>query len=382
MPKVKLATVLKYVLALAVAVFIALLPRIFDARLDPSLAEFRVGQFTLVGIWFVALLGLNVLTGYNGQISLGHGAFVGLGAYASALLTMGRPGLELAMLEAPSWMPVGDGMRPVFTIPIAALFTGVVGFLFGIPALRLGGAALALATLAVAVSFPIVMKRFDEITGGGGGISTNLPTTPFGWDISTRHWLYYETWVTAGIVFVLCWLMVRGRVGRAWRSIRDGEIAAVSSGVNSSLYKALAFGVSSAFAGAAGALLAIEIAYVNPDTFPVSLSILLLASAVIGGLGSLVGSLFGALLYVFLPIYSENPPLVSWDFSTQAPAVVFGAFLIVIMLLLPGGVVGGLRRLAAFVAANLGRRPRGLVPEPITSGAHGHSDGPDEEERV
>ena len=280
-------------------------------------------------------------------------------------------------------MPVGDGMRPVFTIPIAALFTGVVGFLFGIPALRLGGAALALATLAVAVSFPILMKRFDEITGGGGGISMNLPSTPFGWDISTRHWLYYETWVTAGIVFVLCWLH-GPRTSRAAPGARSGTARSqrCRRASTPALYKTLAFGVSSAFAGAAGALLAIEIAYVNPDTFPVSLSILLLASAVIGGLGSLVGSLFGALLYVFLPIYSENPPLVSWDFSTQAPAVVFGAFLIVIMLLLPGGVVGGLRRLAAFVAANLGRRPRGLVPEPITSGAHGHSDGPDEEERV
>jgi branched-chain amino acid transport system permease protein len=355
MPKIAPLTIAKFAFALAVAVFIAVLPQIFDARLGPEAAEFRVGQFTLVGIWFVALLGLNVLTGYNGQISLGHGAFVGVGAYVAALLSLGRPGLELYMLDPPSWMPIGDGMRPVFTIPIAALVTGVIGFLFGFPALRLGGVSLALATLAVAVSFPILMKRFDEVTGGGGGINLNLPTTPFGWDISTRHWLYYEAWVTAGIVFVLAWFLVRGRVGRAWRSIRDGEVAAVSSGVNSALYKTLAFGVSSAFAGAAGALLAIEVAYVNPDTFPVSLSILLLASAVIGGLGSLYGAIFGALLYVFLPIYSQNPPLVSWDFSTQAPAVVFGAFLIAIMLLLPGGVAGGLRRLGALVRLGAAR---------------------------
>jgi branched-chain amino acid transport system permease protein len=356
MPKIAPLTVAKYALVLAVAVLIALLPQIFDSRLDPSSAEFRVGQFTLVGIWFVALLGLNILTGYNGQISLGHGAFVGLGAYVAALLSLGRPGLELYMLDPPSWMPIGDGMRPVFTIPIAALVTGIIGFLFGFPALRLGGISLALATLAVAVSFPILMKRFDEFTGGGGGINLNLPTTPFGWDISTRHWLYYEAWVTAGILFVLAWFLVRGRVGRAWRSIRDGEVAATSSGVNSALYKTLAFGVSSAFAGAAGALLAIEVAYVNPDTFPVGLSILLLASAVIGGLGSLFGAVFGALLYVFLPIYSQNPPLVSWDFSTQAPAVVFGAFLIAIMLLLPGGVAGGLQRLAALARLGVARR--------------------------
>jgi branched-chain amino acid transport system permease protein len=356
MPRISPLTLLKFAFVLAVAIFVAVLPQIFDSRLDPGSAEFRVGQFTLVGIWFVALLGLNVLTGFNGQISLGHGAFVGLGAYVTALLSLGRPGLELYMLDPPSWLPIGDGMRPVFTIPIAALVTGIIGFLFGFPALRLGGISLALATLAVAVSFPILMKRFDEVTGGGGGVNLNLPTTPFGWDISTRHWLYYEAWITAGIVLVLAWLLVRGRVGRAWRAIRDGEIAAVSSGVNSALYKTLAFGVSSAFAGAAGALLAIEVAYVNPDTFPVGLSILLLASAVIGGLGSLAGAAFGALLYVFLPIYSQNPPIVSWDFSNQAPAVVFGAVLIAIMLLLPGGVAGGFRRLTGLVRLGLARR--------------------------
>jgi branched-chain amino acid transport system permease protein len=359
MPRISLLTVLKYASVLAVAVLIAVLPQIFDSRLDPGSSEFRVGQFTLVGIWFVALLGLNILTGYNGQISLGHGAFVGLGAYVAALLSLGRPGLELYMLDPPGWLPLGDGMRPVFTIPIAALVTGIIGFLFGFPALRLGGVSLALATLAVAVSFPILMKRFDEVTGGGGGINLNLPTTPFGLDVSTRHWLYYEAWITAAVVFVLAWLLVRGRVGRAWRSLRDGEVAAVSSGVNPALYKTLAFGVSSAFAGAAGALLAIEVAYVNPDTFPVSLSILLLASVVIGGLGSLAGALFGALLYVFLPIYSENPPLVSWDFSTQAPAVVFGAVLIAIMLLLPGGIVGLFR--------NLTRRVRAAAPKGAAS---------------
>ncbi|HET8651078.1 MAG TPA: branched-chain amino acid ABC transporter permease [Gaiellaceae bacterium] len=355
-------TALKVAAVIGLAVFIAFLPRIFDARLDPASAEFRVGQFTLVGIWFVALLGLNLLTGYSGQISLGHGAFVGLGAYVATLLSLGRPGLELYMLDPPSWMPIGDGMRPVFTIPIAALVTGAIGFVFGIPALRLGGISLALATLAVAVSFPILMKRFDEVTGGGGGLNLNLPTTPFGWDISTRHWLFYEAWGTAAVVFVAAWLLVRGRVGRAWRALRDGEIAAVSSGVDAALYKTLAFGVSSAFAGAAGALLAIEVAYVNPDTFPVSLSILLLAAAVIGGLGSLFGAIFGALLYVFLPIYAQNPPILSSDFSTQAPAVVFGAVLIAIMLLLPGGIAGLVRRLGFVGRSAWLRRPRQSQP--------------------
>jgi branched-chain amino acid transport system permease protein len=329
------------------AVVIVLLPRF--------MGEFRLLQFTLVAIYVIALLGLNILTGYSGQISLGHGAFVGVGAYVTALLSLGRPGLEAFQLDPPSWLPLGDGMRPIFTIPIAALVTGVIGLLVGIPALRLGGISLALATLAIAVSFPILMKRYSEVTGGGGGLNLNLPETPFGWDISTRHWLYYEAWVTAGILFALAWLLVRGRIGRAWRAIRDGEVAATSSGVNPALYKTFAFGVSAFYAGAAGALFAIEIAYVNPDTFPVALSILLLASAVIGGLGSLAGAIFGALLYEFLPIYSQKPPVVSFEFAAQAPSVVFGIFLIVIMLLLPGGVIGGFRRLGALIRGNLAR---------------------------
>jgi branched-chain amino acid transport system permease protein len=329
-------------------VVVALLPRF--------MGEFRLLQFTLVAIYVIALLGLNILTGYSGQISLGHGAMVGIGAYVCALLSLGRPGLELFQLDPPSWLPLGDGMRPVFTIPIAALVTGLIGLLIGIPALRLGGISLALATLALAVSFPILMKRFDEVTGGGGGLNLNLPETPFGLDISTRHWLYYEAWVTAGILFLVAWLLVRGRIGRAWRAIRDGEVAATSSGVNPALYKTFAFGVSSAFAGAAGALLAIETSYVNPDTFPVGLSILLLASAVIGGLSSLAGAVFGALLYEFLPIYSQEPPILSFEFADQAPSVVFGVFLIVIMLLLPGGVAHFIRALAGAIRTGRFRR--------------------------
>lgn len=329
-------------------IVVVLLPR--------YLSEFRQLQFTLVAIYVIALLGLNILTGYSGQISLGHGAFVGVGAYVCALLSLGRPGLELYMLDPPSWLPIGDGMRPVFTIPIAALVTGLIGLLVGVPALRLGGVSLALATLAVAVSFPILMKRFAEVTGGGGGLNLNLPETPFGWDISVRHWLYYEAWVTAGILFLVAWLLVRGRIGRAWRAIRDGEVAATSSGVNPALYKTFAFGVSAAFAGAAGALLAIETAYINPDTFLVGFSILLLASAVIGGLGSLAGAVFGALLYEFLPIYSQEPPVVSFELADQAPAVVFGVVLIVIMLLLPGGVAHFFKALGVAVRTGRFRR--------------------------
>jgi branched-chain amino acid transport system permease protein len=343
----RIATAINVAAFVVIAIVIALLPRF--------MGEFRLSQFTFVALYFIALLGLNILTGYNGQISLGHGAFMGIGAYVSALLTLGRPGLELYQLDPPGWMPLGDGMTPVFTIPIAGVVTGIIGLIVGIPALRLAGVSLALATFALAVSLPTVAKRFDQVTGGGGGLSLLLPETPFGWDISVRHWLYYEAWVTAGIMFVLAWVMVRGRLGRAWRSIRDGEVAAASSGVNPALYKTLAFGISSFYAGVAGALLVIEVSFVNPDTFPVGLSILLLASVVIGGLGALSGVLFGALVIEFLPVYSQSPPLIDAEFSTQAPSVVFGALLIVIVFLLPGGFAGLLRQLSRSINRTVAR---------------------------
>jgi branched-chain amino acid transport system permease protein len=335
----------KVAVVLAAALLVALLPRF--------MGEYRLSQFTYVAIYFIALLGLNILTGYNGQISLGHGAFIGIGAYTSALLILGRPGLEELNIHPPTWMPLGDGMRAVLTIPIAALVTGIVGYAFGLPALRLPGVSLALATLGIAVSLPSIAKRFDTVTGGGGGLNLPLPETPFGLDVPAPHWLYYEAWVTAGVLFLVAWVLVRGRVGRAWRAIRDGEVAAASSGVSPAAYKTLAFGASSAFAGAAGALYAIQVSYVNPDTFPLSLSILLLASVVFGGLSSLTGVIFGALLIEFLPIYAQ-------EVSKQAPSVVFGAVLILCMLVLPAGAAGLLHRLLRPLKGLLAGKPRPL----------------------
>jgi branched-chain amino acid transport system permease protein len=329
-------TVVKLALVAGVVVLIAILPRF--------LGEFRLSQFTYVGIYFIALLGLNILSGYNGQLSLGHGAFVAVGAYTTAILSLGRPGLEALTLAPPDWLPLGDGMRSVLTIPIAGLVAGAVGYLFGLPALRLAGVSLALATFAVAVSLPSVAKRFEDVTGGGGGLILSLPTTPFGLGISTPRWLYYEAWVTAAVLLVAAWLLVRGRAGRALRALRDGEVAAASSGVSPAAYKTFAFGLSSAYAGVAGALLAINVSYVNPDAFPITLSILFLASVVLGGLSSLTGALLGAVVMEFLPIYAQNPPLVS-ELSKQAPAVTFGVILVVMMFFAPSGFAGLLRRL-------------------------------------
>ncbi len=342
-----LAPAVNALVLLAGVVLIAVLPRFTS--------EFRLGQFTYVAIYFIALLGLNILTGYNGQISLGHAAFMAIGGYTAAVLILGQKGFELAGDQASSVIP-DHGMRAIWTIPLAGLVTGVIGYLFGLPALRLAGVSLALATFAVAVSMPQIGKRFEHLTGGGSGLSLPLPAAPFGWNISPAHWLYYEAWVTAGILFVVAWLLVRGRVGRAWRAIRDGEIAAVSSGVSPAVYKTLAFGISAAYAGVAGALFAIQTAYINPDTFPVTLSILLLASVVIGGLSSLSGVIVGALVLEFLPIYAQSPPIVHLDFAKQAGPVVFGVVLMIIVFLVPGGAAALFRRITRPIAAIMERR--------------------------
>ena len=319
-------------------VLIAVLPRFTN--------EFRLGQFTYVGIYFIALLGLNILTGYNGQITLGHAAFMAIGGYTAALLILGQSGFELLGQQASHVLPQ-HGMRAIFTIPIAGLVTGVIGCLFGIPALRLAGVSLALATLAVSVSLPALAKRFEHLTGGGGGLSLPLPQAPFGWHVSTPHWLFYEAWVCAGILFVVAWMLVRGRVGRAWRAIRDGEVAAVSSGVSPAVYKTLAFGISAAYAGVAGSLFVLATnGFAAPDEFGVVLSLQLLIGAAVAGLGSLWGILAGAAFVGLLPTVSSSVPVIG---SSHGRDVVFGAAVILVMLLLPdgfGGLLARVRRLA------------------------------------
>src|SRR6266540_7376308 len=239
-------------------------------------------EFAFVGIYFIAIVGLNVVSGYSGQISIGHGAFICFGAYTTAILD--------------SNYDVGK----YWTIPIAGILTGIFGLLFGLPALRLSGVYLALATFGLAISIVLVAKRFESFTGGGQGKQIDLPSSPIG-GVSTNAWLSYLIWAVAAVMFGAAWLMLRGRLGRAFRAVRDAPIAAVSSGVNLAWYKTLAFGISAAYAGVAGSLLAITIAFVNPDTFPIALSILLLTGVVVGGLGSLQGMLLGALFIEFVP---------------------------------------------------------------------------------
>jgi branched-chain amino acid transport system permease protein len=292
----------------AVAVFVA------AVGLVPfALDSFQRYQFSFVAIYMVAIAGLNVLTGYTGQISLGHGAFMAIGGYTTAILT------------------VDHGVDELWTIPLAGLVAGVAGLLFGIPALRLSGLYLALATFGVAVATPAVLKEYSGFTGGVTGKA--LP-------LHSNTWLYYENWIVAVVLLAGAWLLLRGRTGRAFRAVRDSEVAASSSGVNLAVYKTLAFGISAFYAGVAGSLFAISVAFVNPDTYPVKLSIFLVVGAVASGLGSLWGLPFGAALIEFLPVHAQ-------DISKAAPDVILGAVLIAVVILLPTGFAGLLRRLVA-----------------------------------
>ena len=292
-----------------------------------TLTNFRLFQFTQVYIYAIAILGLNMLTGYNGQFSLGHGAFYAMGAYVSAIM-MDRWSIHYG-----------------WTIPVAAVLCLVAGFLFGLPALRLEGLYLALATFSLALAVPQILKYFEHWTGGSQGLVLSKPNAPFGLRLNPDQWLYF---VTLGVLVILFWLaanLLRGRVGRAIVAIRDNHIAAEAMGINTSLYKSVVFGVSAAYTGVAGALSASAIAYVAPDSFNVFLSITLLIGSVIGGMASISGAIFGAFFIQFVPNWAQ-------DISKAAPWAIFGVFLIVFMYLMPFGIAGAIRLLW-----NRARRP-------------------------
>jgi branched-chain amino acid transport system permease protein len=285
-----------------------------------AVSNYRVFQFNLVLVYAIALLGLNLLTGYNGQISLGHGAFYAIGAYCAAIL-MDKYGM-------PYWA----------TLPFAALVCLVVGFLFGLPALRLEGLYLALATFALGVSLPHLLKyhHLEQWTGGVQGIVIAKPEPPFGLPINADQWLYYFTLAVTVLMFVLAWNMLRGRIGRAMMAIRDQHIAAEAMGVNTAMVKSLAFGVSAMYTGVAGALGAIAIQYVAPDSFNIFVSIVFLVGIVIGGLASISGAIYGALFIQFVPNIAD-------EISKAAPWAIFGIFLIGFVYVMPMGIAGALR---------------------------------------
>ena len=288
------------------------------------LSNYRIFQMALVLVYAIALLGLNILTGYNGQISLGHGAFYAIGAYCAAIL-MDQAGF-------PYWA----------TVPVAGAVCLLAGFLFGLPALRLEGLYLALATFALGVSMPQLLKyhHLEKWTGGVQDIVIAKPDAPFGLPLNQDQWLYFFILAVTIVMFVLAYNLLHGRVGRALIAIRDHHTAAEVMGINTALYKSLAFGVSAMYTGVAGALGAIAVQFVAPDSFNVFLSITFLVGVVVGGLASLSGALYGALFIQFVPNIAD-------EISKAAPWAIFGIFLIAFVYVMPAGVAGAVRMITA-----------------------------------
>jgi len=296
------------------------------------LKNFTLFQLTLVMIYAIAILGLNLLTGFNGQFSLGHSAFFAIGAYTAAIL--------LDRFDAPY----------ALTLPVAGLVSLAAGFLFGLPALRLEGLYLALATFALAVATPQLLKfsLIEHWTGGVQGIVILKPDAPFGLPFNADQWLYY---FTLGVALAMFWAarnLVASRTGRALMAIRDNPLAARSMGVDTALYKSLAFGVSALFTGVAGALGALSIGFVGPDSFTFFLAVSFLVGLVVGGVGWIPGAVFGGLFVLFVPNIAEA-------ISKGLAWAVYGVILILLIYLMPSGMAGFVRLAGGILARRRNR---------------------------
>jgi len=307
-----------------------------------QLNAFRDYQLAEIAVYVVAIAGLSVLIGLSGQISLGNGAFMAIGAYAAALLIIHL-----------NW-PV----RAV--IPASAAITAVAGGVVGIAAARLSGPYLAGATLLLAVALPSLALQWPSVFGGDQGLSITV-TAParLGATFPLTRWQAWVCSLAALITLVLLANLTRSRVGRNWRAIRDDPVAAALTGLNVGRLRVLAFVVSATCAGLAGAMLAFTTTLVSPGSFTLSLSIALLTGAVLGGLGTLAGAVWGALVVVLVPTYVTDVATshgLSSGVAANIPIAAYGVVLIIVMVLFPNGIQGGLRRLAGpLIPANLTR---------------------------
>ena len=314
---------------LLVAIALAMLVPLLQPLFPDAVSDYRLFLVSTMIIAAIAVLGLNLLTGFNGQISLGHGAFYAVGAYTAAIL--------MEHLNMPYWL----------TVPAAAVVCFIVGYLFGLPALKLEGHYLALATFALALAVPQILKYkwLEGLTGGVQGIVLSKPEVPFGLPLSEDQWLYYYCLIVMVTLYWAAHNMLNSRSGRAMTAIRDHLIAADTMGIDTALYKTVTFGISAAYTGIAGALSASAIAFVAPDSFNFFLSIKFLIGLVVGGVGSLVGSVVGGIFYVLvdnsaqaISLYVKNDLGLPFDLSAYT---IFGVLLILVMYLMPTGIVGG-----------------------------------------
>lgn len=298
---------------------------------------YHLFQLTMMAVYAVAILGLDIVTGYTGQVSLGHGAFYAIGAYATAIL--------MADFGWPYWA----------TLPVAGAASAAVGYAVGFPALRLSGPYLALVTFALAVAVPQILraKALEAWTGGAQGIVVSVPDPPGFLPFSQDQFLYLFALAVAVVLFVLARNMLRGRQYRAMIAIRDHALAAEAAGIDIARLKTRAFAISACFTGVAGALGAVVIQFVAPDSFAATLSIALFVGLVVGGAASLPGTVIGAAFVQFVPNIAEQ-------INKSAPGVIYGVLLVAALYVMPAGAAGVLRQLSP-------RRSRGAtLPAPAT----------------
>ena len=307
--------------ALATAVVVAILSVKLNAFQDYQIAE--------IAVEVTAVAGLTVLTGLSGQISLGNGAFMAIGAYTTALVL-----LHL-------------GWPFITVLVVAAAVTAVAGAIVGVAAARLHGPYLAGATLMLGVALPSLAYIYPGVFGGDQGLNVVFTTPGFlGVNFPPTRW---QAWVSSAVALVTLVLLAnlgRSRVGRNWRAVRDDEVAAALAGVNVARARILAFVVSATCAGMAGALLAIITGLVAPGAFTITLSIALLTAAVIGGLGTLPGAVWGSLVIVLVPTYATDVATshgLSAAVAANIPVAAYGVVLILVMLIFPQGIQGGVR---------------------------------------
>ena len=325
---------------------------------DGFIGPFRTFQATMFAVWLLVVLSMNLLTGYSGQISLGHAALVAVGAYITAIL-FNQYNVPLAL-----------------AVLLAGLGTGVLGGVFiGLPALRLSGPYLAIATFSLIVALPQILKMDIEIAGlgidittwtkGANGIRIREVQAPGFVDglVDQRQWLYYMCMVSAVIMTFLAWNLVRSRIGRAFIAVRDSEIGAEQLGVNVPLYKTLAFGISSCYAGVGGGLLFIVQAFISPSSMDLLASINFLIAIVIGGLATILGSIFGALYLTFQgELISNLSPQIARVVPEQVVSdpetlrgVIFGSALIFTIIAFPRGFAGFVRDLLGWSIGRAGQ---------------------------
>jgi branched-chain amino acid transport system permease protein len=341
---------------LGVAVVVAAIVVFLSIRLN----SFRDYQIAEIAYEVTAVAGLTVLTGLSGQISLGNGAFMAVGAYTTALLLLHLNWPFIAVLV------------------IAAAVTAVVGGVVGVAAARLRGPYLAGATLMLGLALPALAYVYPGIFGGDQGLNVVFTAPGFlGANFPLTRW---QAWVSSAVALVTLLLLANldhSRIGRNWRAVRDNEVAAALAGINVAAARVRAFVVSATSAGIAGALLAIVTGLVAPGAFTLTLSIALLTAAVIGGLGSLPGALWGSLVIVLVPTYATDVATshgLSSSTGANIPVAAYGVVLILVMLVFPHGIQGGLERLVnAFLGPRRKARTWRTAPAPHVTPSAGET---------